>query len=95
MVKALQDIDIDLNDSITEFKSNLRELMPNFQSGNEAVSVDNLQETRKNERQKKPSSRFNEEAGYLVKPLILAKKKGACRTARKVRMLNLFSFLIG
>lgn len=32
--------------------------------------------TRKSERQKKPSSRFTEEAGYVVEIPKLAKKKG-------------------
>lgn len=60
------DMDIDSDDSMSEFERNIRKLLPDLQRGQES-SV-NRQSTgiRKSERQKKPSSRFTEEAGYLA-----------------------------
>lgn len=58
--------DVESNDFVTEFERNMRVLLPNFQSGLEASSADSVIGTWKSERHKKPSSRFNEEAGFLV-----------------------------
>lgn len=49
----------------------------------EASSADSVIGTRKSERHKKPSLRFNEEAGFLVEPPRSAKKKGACKDSSK------------
>lgn len=58
------DTDLDSDDSMSEFERNLKELMPDLHSGIETRTKG----TRKSERPKRPSSRFNEEAGFLAKP---------------------------
>lgn len=74
--KVNLDSDPDCDDSFAEFESNLRVLLPNLPSGVQNSSEDLGMGTRKSGRVKKPSSRFNEEAGYLPEPPRSAKKKG-------------------
>lgn len=69
-----QGVDVESDDSITDFERNLRVLLPGFQGGNTEQEL--AVGTRKSERPKKPSSRFTEDAGYLTEPPKSTKKKG-------------------
>lgn len=70
------DIDNDLDDSMSEFKRNLRELMPDLYGGNDSTALGQSVGTRKSKRPKKQSSQFNEKAGFLIELPKSAKKKG-------------------
>lgn len=70
VVVASSDINYESYDSISEFERNLRELLPDLPG-----ALDHSHGTRRSERKKNPSSRFNEEAGYIVEPLRSSKKK--------------------
>lgn len=63
------------DDSVSEFERNLRELMPGMIGEPEPAAEKHTKGTKRSERPKKPSSRFNEEAGYIAKPLKPTKKK--------------------
>lgn len=62
-------------------KTKIKKLFPGTYSGvntNSSPQVKNFPETtRRSERQKKPSSRWTEEAGYLALPSRSGKKKGS------------------
>lgn len=60
---------------MAEFERNLKILMPDLHGGTDLLSLGQALGTRKSERQKKPSSWFNEEAGYLAEPPKSTKKK--------------------
>lgn len=66
----------DSDDTISEFEKNLRVLLPDLPAGGEA---DHSHGTRRSERKKKPSLRFNEEAGYITETPKSSKKKGIPR----------------
>lgn len=63
------------DDSVSEFERNLRELMPNLLRGSKSVIAEQPRSTQRSESPKKHSSRFNEEAGYIVEPPKSTKKK--------------------
>lgn len=64
------------DDSISEFEKNLRELLPDLHGGFDSNAAELPRSARQSERQKKPFSRFNEEAGYIAEPPKSTKKKG-------------------
>lgn len=71
------------DDSFSEFKRNLRVLLPSLHSSSEGGPIENLQGTRKSKRHKKPSSRFNEETGFVAEPPRSTKKKGTSGESSK------------
>lgn len=70
-------MDIDSDNSVTEFERNIRKLLPCLHEESNTSKIGQSTGTKKSERQKKPSSRFNEEVGYLVEIPKSAKKKRA------------------
>lgn len=62
-------------DSASEFEKNLRVLLPDLQIGSSLGNYDPAKGSRRSKRQKKPSSRFNEEAGFIPEPPRSSKKK--------------------
>lgn len=77
--KDSPDDDFELDDSMTEFEQNLRELMPGLRKESSSVHMEKPKGTRKSKRQKKPSSKWNEDDGFLAEPLKSAKKIGTGR----------------
>lgn len=73
--KFSSDLEGDSDDSVSEFERNLRELMLGFQGNSQSGCRDPPKGSRRNERQKKPSLRFNKEAGFLPEPPRSTKKK--------------------
>lgn len=71
------------DDPISEFEMNLRKLMLGLLRDPEARTVSQQKGTRRSERIKKPSSRFNEEAGYIAEPPKSAKKRAPHDTAEE------------
>lgn len=60
---------------MSEFEQNLRELLLDMHGETDSQVVEQSIGTRKSERQKKPLTRLNEEAGYLAEPPKSTKKK--------------------
>lgn len=69
------DGDDESDDSVTKFERNLKELLPGLQGGSPTGGKDPPKGSRRSERQKKPSSRFNTEAGFLPEPPRSSKKR--------------------
>lgn len=65
----------DSDDSSSEFKRNLTKLLRDLRGGFDLNSTKQPMGTRRSERPKKPSSRCNEDAGYVAEPQRSAKKK--------------------
>lgn len=74
-VIATSDSNYESGDSISEFEMNLRVLLPNLHGRSESVTRGQTRTTRKSEKKKKPSSRFNEEASFITEPPRSTKKK--------------------
>lgn len=60
--------DVNSDDLMPEFVRNPRELMPGLQEDNPSTVANQPKGTRRRERLKKLSTRFNENAGYLPQP---------------------------
>ncbi|XP_039138075.1 uncharacterized protein LOC120275526 [Dioscorea cayenensis subsp. rotundata] len=73
--KLTSEGDEDSDDSVSEFARNLRELLPGLQVSSSAGGKEPPVGSRRSERQKKPSSRFNAEAGFIPEPPRSTKKK--------------------
>lgn len=69
------DSNYESDDSISEFERKLRVLLPDMNGRSDDVAVEKSRGTRNSERKKKPSSRLNEEAGFIAEPPRLSKKK--------------------
>lgn len=74
-IEGASNNDVDSEDSVSEFERNLRELLPNFQGSSSTGITEFPKGSRRSERHKKPSTRFNEDAGYLPEPPRSTKKK--------------------
>lgn len=69
------DIDVVSDDSVTEFERNLRELLPDLKESSSSGGLATPRGSRGSERQKRPSTRFNEESGFVPEPPRSTKKK--------------------
>lgn len=56
----------DPNDWMSKFERNLRELIPDLHGGNDSTASEQPKGTRRSERLKKPSSRFNAGASRVT-----------------------------
>lgn len=54
------------DDSVDDFEHKLREILPSLQEDNSLASLEQPKGTRTSERKKKPSSKWNEDAGFLA-----------------------------
>lgn len=66
-------------DSVSDFERKLRVLLPDLPGAADDSTVDQPKGYRRSERPKKPSSRFNEDAGFVNEPPKSSKKKAAVR----------------
>lgn len=69
------------DESSYEFERSIRELLPGLKEGESSLSTVVPKGVRKSERHKKPSSRWNKEAGFVPEPPRSTKKKGLCEDA--------------
>lgn len=63
------------DESIYEFERSMKELLPGLKVGDSSPTKEVPKSLRKSERHKKPSSRWNEEAGFVAEPPRSTKKK--------------------
>lgn len=63
------------DESITEFERSLKDMLPGLKVGNSTSVTGSALGTRKSERSKKPSTRWNEETGFVVEPPRSTKKR--------------------
>lgn len=75
MGTGAQDEGFKSDDSISVFEHNLRELLLGFQEDRVVGQLEQHQVTKRSERQKKPSTKWNENAGFVAKVPRFAKKK--------------------
>lgn len=73
--KLSSDLEGDSDESASKFERNFRELMLGFQSSSQSGHRDRPMGSRRSERQKKPTSRFNEEVGFIPERPRSTKKK--------------------
>lgn len=73
----------DLDDSVSKFERNLQEMLPGLQGSSSSGGNEPLKGCRRSERQKKPSSRFNSEAGFVPELPRSTKKKMVQEEATK------------
>lgn len=66
--------DFESNDSVCEFKSNLRKLLPGLQESSYVVRPGQVKGTRRSARQKKPPTKWNEDARFVAEPPRSVKK---------------------
>lgn len=63
-----RDEEYESDEPIYEFERSIRELLPGLKEGESSPPTDVAKGVRKSERHKKPSSRWNEEAGFVAEP---------------------------
>lgn len=73
--KLTSEGDEDSEDSVSEFERNLRELLPRLQESSSVGGKDPSLGSRRSERQKKLSSRFNTKVGFIPEQPRSTKKK--------------------
>lgn len=95
VVKDSQDEDLDSDDSVTEFERHIRELMPSLKEDNDPVLLKQAKGTKKSERQKKPSTKWTKDAGFVAEPPKSIKKKLAQVGTVEGTFSNHCLFLIG
>lgn len=73
--KILSGTEVDSDDSVSEFERNLHELMLRLKGSSSSRCLDQPKLSRRSERHKKLSSRFNEDEGFIPKLPRSSKKK--------------------
>lgn len=66
--------DFESDDSVCEFESNLRKLLPGLQESSSVVRPGQVKGIRRSAWQKKPSTKWNEDAGSVAEPPRSVKK---------------------